>query len=47
MILRETKLDSMFPDNEFFVEGFRKSYRMETQRNRDGNLLFGGYFGQN
>ena len=40
LLISETKIDSTFPDNELFISGFCKPFRLDRNRNGGGLLLY-------
>ena len=36
----ETKLDETFSNNEFFIEGFKKPYRLDKSKNSGGLMVY-------
>ena len=38
--MNETKLDSSFPDAQFFIEGYNKSLRLDVSGRSGGLLVF-------
>ena len=39
-MLSETKLNSSFPQAQFYIEGYSKPYRLDRDRNGGGLILF-------
>ena len=39
-MISESKLDDLFPDSQFLIEGFRKPFRLDRNRNGGGIMLF-------
>ena len=39
-MISESKLDDSFPDSQFLIEGFGKSFRLDRNRNGGGIMLF-------
>ena len=40
LILTETKLDNTFPDNQFFIPGYKKPYRLDRNKNGGGVMIY-------
>ena len=40
LVVSETKLDSTFPTNQFYIHGFTKPYRLDMNRNGGGVLMY-------
>ena len=40
LVLVETKLDDIFPENQFCIEGFSKPYRLDRNRNGGGVMIY-------
>ena len=40
LIVTETKLDSIFPNSQFMIDGYREPYRFDRNRNGDGVLIY-------
>ena len=40
LVVTETKLDSIFPNYQFLIEGFSQPYRMDRNRNGGGVLIY-------
>ena len=40
LVVTETKLDSTFPTNKFYINGFTKPYRRNRNRNGRGVLIY-------
>ena len=40
IIIAETKLDSSFPPNQFFQDGFKLPYRLDCSKNSGGLLVY-------
>ena len=39
-MITETKLDDSYPNSQFFIEGFRKPYRMDRNKFGGGLLIY-------
>ena len=40
LVITETKLDSSFPDSQFFIDGFRQPYHLEINKHGGVLLIF-------
>ena len=40
LLIGETKVDSSFPDVQFFIEGYNKSLRLDVSGRSGGLLVF-------
>ena len=40
LLIGETKLDSSFPDAQFFIEGYNKPLRLDVPERSGGLLVF-------
>ena len=40
LVIEETKLDPSFPDDQFFIEGYSKPYRLDRNRNGGGVIIY-------
>ena len=39
-MVSESKLDDLFPENQFLIQGFGKPFRLDQNRNDGGIVLF-------
>ena len=39
-MISETKVDDSFPDGQLFLDGFRRPFRLDRNRNGEGIMLF-------